>query len=80
MNCGPALQVLSTGTTPSSVYGAEHLLRLLLKLPDMLPVQQMTADEQLELEMRLAGFIRFLHRNQGLFFLSSGLPDENATS
>ena len=73
-------QALSSGTTPSSVYGAEHLLRLLLKLPELLPAGQMSGDEQLELELRLAAFIKFLQRNQGLYFLSSGLPDDNATS
>lgn len=74
------VQALSDGTTPSSVYGAEHLLRLFLKLPDLLPANQMSADDQLQLEMRLASFLKFLVKNEGLYFLSPGLPDQNATS
>ncbi|CAL8461794.1 g1325 [Coccomyxa elongata] len=73
-------KALSDGTTPSSIYGAEHLLRLFLKLPDLLPASQMSADDQLQLEMRLANFLKFLQKNEGLFFLSLGQPDQNATS
>ncbi len=74
------VQALSDGTTPSSLYGAEHLLRLFLKLPDLLPANQMSADDQLQLEMRLSSFLKFLLKNEGLYFLSPGLPDQNATS
>ncbi|EIE25227.1 MRG-domain-containing protein [Coccomyxa subellipsoidea C-169] len=75
-----AVKALSDGTTPSSLYGAEHLLRLFLKLPDLLPANQMSADDQLQLEMRLSSFLKFLLKNEGLYFLSPGLPDQNATS
>ena len=74
------VQALSDGTTPSSVYGAEHLLRLFMKLPDLLPANQMSADDQLQLEMRLSNFLRFLQKNKGLYFLSLGQPDQMATS
>jgi hypothetical protein len=32
-----ALQALAAGQAPSAVYGAEHLLRLFVKLPELLP-------------------------------------------
>lgn len=31
------VQVLAAGQAPSAVYGAEHLLRLIVKLPELLP-------------------------------------------
>lgn len=31
------MQVLAAGQAPSAVYGAEHLLRLIIKLPELLP-------------------------------------------
>lgn len=78
MSC--VVQTLSDGTTPSSVYGTEHLLRLFLKLPDLLQANHMSADDQLQLELRLAAFLRFLQKNETSVFLASGLPDQNATS
>ena len=63
-----AVQALSDGTTPSSIYGGEHLLRLCYKLPEILPVSSMSADDQLQLEMRLASLLSFLKKNEGLFF------------
>ena len=62
------MQALSNGATPSSIFGAEHLLRLCYKLPEILPVSSMSADEQLQLEMRLSSIVRFLQRNEGNFF------------
>lgn len=50
------------------MYGAEHLLRLCYKLPEILPVNAMSADEQLQLEMRLASVVSFLQKNEALFF------------
>ena len=64
-----AMQALSDGTTPSSIYGGEHLLRLCYKLPEFLSVSSMSADDQLQLEMRLAGLVSFLKKNEGLFTL-----------
>ncbi len=73
-------QVLAGGSTPASLYGGEHLLRLLIRLPDLLPTAQMSGDEQAGLEARLAAFVAFLRQNAGDFFLAAGLPDEHATS
>jgi len=38
------LQALKDGALPSEVYGAEHLLRLLLKLPELIPVVMMALE------------------------------------
>jgi hypothetical protein len=37
----PALQALAGGKPASDVYGGEHLVRLLVKLPELLPVATM---------------------------------------
>ena len=73
-------QALADGTTPASVYGGEHLLRLLIRLPELLPTAQMPGDEQAGLEARLAAFVEFLAQNKAHFFLTAEMPDENATS
>ncbi|KAL8031504.1 hypothetical protein ABFS82_13G029700 [Erythranthe guttata] len=52
--------------SPSRVYGAEHLLRLFVKLPDMLETETPT-----ELQQRLNDLLRFLQSNQGAFFNSN---------
>lgn len=66
------MQTLANGTTPSSIYGGEHLLRLCHKLPDILPVNGMSAEEQLQLEVRLSSIVKFLQKNESLFFMSPG--------
>ncbi len=38
------LQVQAAGKAPSSMYGSEHLLRLLVKLPELLPMSSLPAD------------------------------------
>ena len=72
-----AVQALSDGTTPSSIYGGEHLLRLCYKLPEILPVSSMSADDQLQLEMRLASLVSFLKKNEGLFFTLPAVEAKN---
>ncbi|CAK0783845.1 hypothetical protein CVIRNUC_007045 [Coccomyxa viridis] len=72
-----AAKALSDGTTPSSIYGGEHLLRLCYKLPEILPVSSMSADDQLQLEMRLASLVSFLKKNEGLFFTLPAVEAKN---
>ncbi len=47
-------------------------MRLCYMLPDILPVNGMSAEDQLHLEMRLSGIVKFLQKNESLFFLSPG--------
>ncbi|GLT40192.1 hypothetical protein SLA2020_143450 [Shorea laevis] len=57
--------------SPSSVYGAEHLLRLFVKLPELLFYANIEEETLLELQQKLVDFLKFLQKNQGLFFLST---------
>ena len=66
-----AERVLDAGganLAPSEVYGAEHLLRLFVKLPDLLPVGDMDTDAAKALQLRLTEFLRWLQRNTGTLF------------
>eukprot|EP00879_Flechtneria_rotunda_P019936 GHRR01020955.1.p1 GENE.GHRR01020955.1~~GHRR01020955.1.p1 ORF type:complete len:233 (+),score=96.42 GHRR01020955.1:983-1681(+) len=55
-----AEQVLASGQAPSAVYGAEHLLRLFVKLPELLPITG-AAEEQLQLLVqRMEDLLTFL--------------------
>ncbi|KAL7128951.1 hypothetical protein ABFS83_13G029700 [Erythranthe nasuta] len=57
--------------SPSRVYGAEHLLRLFVKLPDMLSCMHIETETPTELQQRLNDLLRFLQSNQGGFFNSN---------
>ncbi|KAL4359104.1 hypothetical protein HN51_018822 [Arachis hypogaea] len=70
-------------TTPSTVYGAEHLLRLFVKLPELLSHASIEEESMTELQAQLVDILRFLQRNQSTYFLSTyHVPDdiENSTN
>lgn len=54
----------------AELYGCEHLLRLLLRLPDILSECVSEEKRQLILE-DIKDFVRFLHQNQDILFTSS---------
>lgn len=56
---------------PSAIYGAEHLLRLFVKLPELLFHANIEGDTLIELQAQILDFLRFLRKNQRAFFLSS---------
>ncbi|CAJ1973429.1 unnamed protein product [Sphenostylis stenocarpa] len=56
---------------PSAIYGAEHLLRLFVKLPELLFHASIEEETLIELQAQLLDFLRFLQKNQGTFFLST---------
>lgn len=58
-------------TSPSGIYGAEHLLRLFVKLPELLVYTNMEQEALTQLQQKLTDFLKFLQRNQSSFFLSS---------
>lgn len=56
---------------PSFVYGAEHLLRLFVKLPEMLRGANIEEETLTVLRQELQDFLRFLLKNQSSFFSST---------
>jgi len=56
---------------PCTIYGAEHLLRLFVKLSELLVYTNMEQEALLQLQQKLTDFLKFLQRNQSSFFLSS---------
>ncbi|KAH1124129.1 hypothetical protein GLYMA_06G043300v4 [Glycine max] len=56
---------------PSAIYGAEHLLRLFVKLPELLFHASIEEKTLVELQAHLIDFLRFLQKNQSTFFLST---------
>lgn len=57
--------------SPSTVYGAEHLLRLFVKLPELLAYVNMEEEALVKLQQKLLDFLKFLQKNQSVFFLST---------
>ncbi|XP_047947374.1 protein MRG1-like isoform X2 [Salvia hispanica] len=64
-------EVIADNVSPSGVYGAEHLLRLFVKLPEMLSCVHIEMETLSELQQRLLEFLRFLQSNQREFFDSN---------
>nr|KYP70453.1 Chromatin modification-related protein eaf3 [Cajanus cajan] len=57
--------------SPSAIYGAEHLLRLFVKLPELLFYASIEEETLIELQAHFLDFLRFLQKNQSAFFLST---------
>ncbi|XP_047341464.1 protein MRG2-like isoform X2 [Impatiens glandulifera] len=64
-------QATADNIAPSTVYGAEHLLRLFVKLPEILIHANIEEETLQELQQRLQDFLKFLQQNQGSFFVST---------
>eukprot|EP00898_Chlorokybus_atmophyticus_P000473 jgi/Chlat1/1426/Chrsp12S02059 len=64
------LQVMPHGTDqqPCDVYGGEHLLRLFVKLPELLAYTAMEEEALNRLQMRLADFLKFLKNHKAELF------------
>ncbi|KAM5576669.1 protein MRG1 [Rosa sericea] len=57
--------------SPSTIYGAEHLLRLFVKLPELLAYVNIEEETLTRLQQQLLDFLKFLQKNQSTFFLSA---------
>lgn len=57
--------------TPSKVYGGEHLLRLLTKLPELLPLTNFPAADYNTLQTRLMDFVKHLHTQRTTVFMKA---------
>lgn len=74
-------KAITDDVSPSSVYGAEHLLRLFVKLPELLLDANIEEETLKVLQKKLVDFLKFLQKNQSAFFLSTyHVPDDIETS
>ncbi|WMV17062.1 hypothetical protein MTR67_010447 [Solanum verrucosum] len=64
-------EAVSDNISPSSVYGAEHLLRLFVKLPELIAYAKIDEESLTKLQQKFLDFLKFLQKNQGTFFLSA---------
>ncbi|XXG57060.1 hypothetical protein AAC387_Pa03g4308 [Persea americana] len=64
-------EAIVDNVSPSAVYGAEHLLRLFVKLPELLAYVNMEEEALSQLQQKLQDFLKFLQKNQSAFFLST---------
>lgn len=55
---------------PSEIYGAEHLLRLFVKLPSMLAQTTMDAEATAQVQTRLGDFLKYLQKHHSSLFLT----------
>lgn len=54
----------------SEIYGAEHLLRLFVRLPHLMAHTSMTDSEKKLVEAKFGDFLKFLHKHQANWFLA----------
>jgi mortality factor 4-like protein 1 len=59
---------------PSQLYGGEHLLRLLMKMPTEMMTAKVTADKAMSLQPRLQELIKFLEKNEGTIMTNEWEP------
>jgi len=64
--------LLAHGRSPAEVYGAEHLLRLLLKMPELLPRCEMGRARAHLLLAELGELVQFLQADPERFFVRGG--------
>eukprot|EP00457_Paulinella_chromatophora_P012671 gb/GEZN01012899.1/.p1 GENE.gb/GEZN01012899.1/~~gb/GEZN01012899.1/.p1 ORF type:complete len:295 (-),score=59.90 gb/GEZN01012899.1/:141-1025(-) len=59
------------------IYGAEHLLRLFVKIPELLKDSNLKPEELKVLDAKLSEFLRFLEKNYSKFFLKEYEPTDS---
>ncbi|KAI3991179.1 hypothetical protein MKX01_022400 [Papaver californicum] len=64
-------EAITDDVSPSSVYGAEHLLRLFAKLPELLAYANIEEEASMRLRTKLIDLLKYLQKNQSTFFLSA---------
>ncbi|XP_076889572.1 protein MRG1-like [Bidens hawaiensis] len=60
-----------SGASPSTIYGAEHLLRLFVKLPELLPYVNIEDELMSSLQEYFVDILKFLEKKHDSFFLFS---------
>ncbi|KAL3813648.1 hypothetical protein ACJIZ3_014916 [Penstemon smallii] len=61
---------VSDNVSPSSIYGAEHLLRLFVKLPELLTYVKIEEETLIGMQQKLQEFLKYLQKNESTFFLA----------
>ncbi|XP_022751244.1 protein MRG1 isoform X2 [Durio zibethinus] len=64
-------EVVLDDVSPSTIYGAEHLLRLFVKFPELLAYVNIEEETLTSLQQKLMDFLKFLQKNQSTYFLSA---------
>ncbi|XP_021908021.1 protein MRG1 [Carica papaya] len=64
-------ETVGDDVSPSTVYGAEHLLRLFVKLPELLAYVNIEEETLTRLQQKLLDLLKFLQKNQSTFFVSA---------
>lgn len=64
----------------SCVYGPVHLLRLLCKLPTLMPMAQVKDDDRAVIERHLALLVAYIKEHHGQLFGSDSQPDDGLPS
>ncbi|XP_022843739.1 protein MRG1 isoform X1 [Olea europaea var. sylvestris] len=64
-------EAVSENVTPSNIYGAEHLLRLFVKLPELLAYVKIDEETLIRMQQKLHEFLKFLQKNESTFFLAT---------
>ncbi|KAJ7952806.1 MRG family protein isoform 1 [Quillaja saponaria] len=64
-------ETIVDNVSPSTIYGAEHLLRLFVKLPELLAYVNIEEETLTRLQQILLDFLKFLQKNQSTFFLTA---------
>eukprot|EP00903_Cladosiphon_okamuranus_P007568 g7342.t1 len=62
--------------TPSEIYGAEHLLRVFVRLPQLLAQSALTAAEVTQVQKLLRDFLLFMQKNHASFFVQEYEEEE----
>ncbi|KAE9584535.1 hypothetical protein Lal_00021748 [Lupinus albus] len=63
-------EAIMNGVSPSTIYGAEHLLRFFAKLHELLPYLNIEEETLNHLEQIFNDFLKFLQRRKNTLFLS----------
>ncbi|XWS33557.1 hypothetical protein CRYUN_Cryun22dG0093400 [Craigia yunnanensis] len=69
--CQQYHEVVLDDVSPSTIYSAEHLLRLFVKFPELLAYVNIEEETLTHLQQKLMDFLKFLQKNQRTFFLSA---------